>query len=88
MVPPVNYEQDPYAEYEQHGAVNQDDCRRMEERFQREGRRVRLVNAVPNPFNGGGGVLGWLCLFDGEDAHPEATPFEDDRFPKSESDFP
>lgn len=90
LAPPVDYSQqsDPFAGYETHGAVNPQACRRMAERFLREGRRVRLIRIAPNPFNKGGGVLRYICIFDGEDASPTATPFEDNRFPKDDSAFP
>ena len=90
MAPPVNYSQseEDYSSYEQHGAVSPDDCLKMLKRFQLEGRSVRFVKAVKNPYNKGGGVLEYMCLFDGDDAGPEATPFEDDRLPQSEYVYP
>lgn len=89
QVPPVNFssQYDPSV-YEIHGAVTADDCYRMLERFLNEGRRVHLVAVERNQANLGGGVLEWMCVFDGEDADPVATPFQDDRFPASEYDYP
>ncbi len=69
-----------YNDYEQHGAVNSNDCYQMELRFKKEGRKVTLVKVVPNPLNKGGGVLNYLCLFDGEDAEKETSVFEDYRY--------
>ena len=54
----------------------------------KEGRRVNLIAVERNQANQGGGVLEWMCVFDGEDADPAATPFEDDRFPANEYDYP
>lgn len=98
MVPPVSsdilnmsqepLDEDDVSQYEVHGAVNPQDCKRMLQRFLNEGRRVRLRRIAPNPFNRGGGVLRFACIFDGEDASPEATPFEDSRFPQDDSAFP
>ena len=76
------------SQYEIHGAVNAEDCYRMLERFQQEGRRVWLKAVERNQANQGGGVLEWMCVFDGEDAGPTATPFEDNRFPSGEYDYP
>lgn len=89
MAPPVlqSNQYDP-SEYEIHGAVTAGDCYIMLARFLREGRKVRLVAVERNQANQGGGVLEWMCVFDGEDADPAATPFEDDRFPPNEYDYP
>lgn len=93
FAPPVNMAQEPETPeeetaYETHGAVTAADCQRMLRRFQQEGRRVRLVKVRKNPYNRGGGVLEYICYFDGEDANPESTPFEDTRFPRDDSAFP
>ena len=93
LFPPINMAQEPQEpdelqEYEVHGAVNPEACKRMYQRFLNEGRKVRLARIAPNPFNKSGGVLRFICMFDGEDADPEATPFEDTRFPKDDSAFP
>ncbi|MEM9485012.1 MAG: hypothetical protein AAGA83_15140 [Cyanobacteria bacterium P01_F01_bin.116] len=74
--------------YEIHGATNAKACQNILRRFLREGRRVRLVKVRRNPFNKGGGVLEVICYFDGEDANPEATPFEDKRFPQDDTAYP
>lgn len=89
LAPPVNYAQDYDPErYEIHGAVTAADCKRMEARFKREGRRVRLIHAQPNPSNLKGGVLKYRCIFDGPDAEPVQPVFEDTRFPQSEYTYP
>ena len=69
-----------YSEYEKHGASHPDDCDRMALRFQKEGRRVRFIRAVKNYNNKGGGLLEYICLFDGEDADNETSVFEDRRY--------
>lgn len=58
----------PSGQYEQHGAVKKSDCYEKERRFQAQGRRVKLVKIVPNDLNKGGGVLQFICLFEGADA--------------------
>lgn len=89
MAPPVllSSQYEP-SQYEIHGAVTANDCYKMLERFLKEGRRVNLIAVERNQANQGGGVLEWMCVFDGEDADPAATPFQDDRFPDSEYDHP
>ena len=59
-----------------HGATTQDGCRKMAERFKREGRRVTLTKTYrsKNP----GAVLVWTCVFEGEDA--EFGHFDEKRF--------
>lgn len=83
MAPPPA--EDPYAGYETHGVVSPEYCYQMAQRFKQEGRGVRLVQVVKNPYNQGGGLLEWMCVFDGD---PEATPFEDDRFPPDNYTYP
>jgi|SRR5579885_1391286 len=56
-----------YTKREQHGAVKRSDCQRIAARFKRAGRRVRLVDVQPNHL-GSGGVLEYICIFEGEDA--------------------
>ena len=74
-------ESDIYSEqYEKHGAADASDCYQMEQRFKSEGRKIRLVKVVRNYLNSGGGVLEFLCLFDGEDAEVESSAFEDYRY--------
>ena len=89
LAPPVmlSSQHDP-SQYEIHGAVTAADCYQMLQRFHQEGRRVWLKAVERNPANQGGGVLEWMCVFDGEDASPTATPFEDNRFPSGEYDYP
>lgn len=82
MAPPPA--EDPYANYETHGVVSPENCQKMARRFKQEGRGVRLIKVVRNPYNQGG-VLKWMCVFDGD---PEATPFEDDRFPQDNYTYP
>jgi len=53
-----------------HGAVEPSNCRKMEERFKREGRRVRLTGIKPNPYGSGGFSLRFVCIFEGPDATP------------------
>jgi hypothetical protein len=84
MVPPVMTSEseqpgEPIA-YEQHGATSVSQCQKMAERFKREGRNVRLVKAVPNTLNKGGGDLRYICLFDGPDKVTEGNVFEDYRY--------
>jgi hypothetical protein len=67
-------------EYERHGATSAAACYTMAERFKNEGRKVKLVQIVKNSYNKGGGVLEWLCLFDGEDKNVEGNVFEDNRY--------
>lgn len=81
-------EEEDNSRYEVHGATNAKACQDILKRFLRDGRRVRLVKVRRNPFNKGGGVLEVICYFDGEDADPQATPFEDTRFPKDDTAFP
>jgi hypothetical protein len=84
MVPPVmTSESEQPGEvivYEQHGATSISQCQKMAERFKQEGRNVRLVKAVPNTFNRGGGELRYICLFDGPDKVTEGNVFEDHRY--------
>ncbi|NER80907.1 MAG: hypothetical protein F6K42_15325, partial [Leptolyngbya sp. SIO1D8] len=80
--------EDPEANYETHGVVSAKDCQNLLRRFLQEGRKVRLVKVTKNPYNQGGGVLEHVCYFEGEDANPEATPFEDNRLPKDDAAFP
>jgi hypothetical protein len=81
MVPPIYLSEDiPSGKYEQHGAVSANDCARMEKRFQKEGRKVKLAKVIKNHLNGGGGVLVVLCLFEGEDANIETDVFQDYRY--------
>ncbi|MBD2261088.1 hypothetical protein [Pseudanabaena sp. FACHB-2040] len=89
LAPPVllSSQYDP-SQYEIHGAVIADGCYSMLERFRREGRRVHLVAVERNGASTGGHVLEWMCVFAGEDADPAATPFQDDRFPANEYDYP
>jgi len=54
---------------EQHGAASEGSCYKMAQRFQRAGRRVKLVRTERNNL-GVGGVLTWKCIFEGEDAQP------------------
>ena len=83
ILPAIFTAQEPTTEqpYEQHGVADPNDCTDMEKRFQQEGRKVNLVDVVKNGFNRGGGILEFLCLFDGEDAEPENnSAFEDYRY--------
>ena len=59
-----------------HGATTEAGCRKMAERFKREGRRVTLTKTYrsKNP----GAVLVWTCVFEGEDA--EFGHFDEKRF--------
>ena len=59
-----------------HGATTQDGCRKMAERFKREGRRVRLTKMYR--ANNPGAVLVWTCVFEGEDA--EFGHYDEKRF--------
>lgn len=59
---------------ELHGAVNESDCYKMEQKFQRQGRRIRLVETKRS--NNPGAVLRWMCVFQGEDAQ---TGYYDER---------
>ena len=61
---------------ETHGAVSQQTCYEMEAKFQRDGRRIRLVDTrrSTNP----GAVLRWICIFEGEDA--DQGYFEEKRY--------
>lgn len=89
VVPPVVISEPEQPEeekivYEQHGATNISQCQQMAQRFKREGRNVRLVKAVPNIFNKGGGTLRYICLFDGPDKVTEGNVFEDHRYNSSD----
>lgn len=54
---------------EQHGAVKRNNCTDMARRFKAEGRDVKL-KAIERNNLGTGGVLKWICVFDGPDAEP------------------
>lgn len=70
----------PVYKVEQHGAVDINGCYSMADRFKKEGRKVTLKEIMKNPFNEGGGVLEFLCIFEGEDAESGASEFEDYRY--------
>ncbi|MGB3787809.1 MAG: hypothetical protein WA949_07350 [Phormidesmis sp.] len=83
IAPPIyrsDAEEESLKNYEQHGAVDQNACYAMAERFKREGRKVTLERVIKNHLNKGGGYLEFLCLFVGEDAETEPTVFEDYRY--------
>lgn len=61
---------------ETHGVVNQQNCYDMEARFQRQGRRVRLVETRRSANSGA--ILRWICIFEGEDA--DQGYFEEKRY--------
>jgi hypothetical protein len=53
---------------EVHGAVSRADCYEMERKFRRQGRRLKLVDVQKNKYNLKGGVLRYLCIFEGDEA--------------------
>lgn len=81
IAPPVYLSEfDSSKKQEQHGSVNADGCYQMEARFKKEGRKVKLVQVTSNPLNQGGGVLEFMCVFQGEDAVTDGSTFEDYRY--------
>lgn len=79
MAPPIS----PIQQYnepgqiEVHGAVKSTDCYEMEKRFKAQGRNIRLAKIKRNDI-GTGGVLQWMCIFEGDDA--QTGWFEDRRY--------
>ncbi len=53
---------------ETHGVTKSSACKEMEQKFQRQGRRVRLVDVRRSTNRGA--VLRYICVFEGEDATP------------------
>lgn len=68
----------PADRFELHGAASFPDCKRMAQRFKDEGRKVRLIRALPLD---GDGPLKYMCIFDGEDV--DNGVFEDNRYNSS-----
>lgn len=68
---------------ETHGAVNASDCDVMASNFKKEGRNVKLVERKKNDL-GTGGVLNWICIFEGADA--AVGHFTPQQQPKGESE--
>lgn len=77
MAPPISAIQqyNEPGQIEVHGAVRASDCKDMERRFKQQGRRVTLTKVQRNNI-GTGGVLQWMCVFEGPDAQ---TGWFDDR---------
>ena len=73
---PIQASPSPSPIQETHGAVSQQTCYEMEANFQRQGRRVTLVDTrrSTNP----GAILRWICVFEGEDA--DQGYFEEKRY--------
>jgi hypothetical protein len=70
---------------EWHGAVSQKDCDRVEKALKDKGLDVDLVDieATGNP------QMPWACIFDGQDADPDAARFPDERSEnRDESEYP
>ena len=61
---------------ETHGAVSQQTCYEMEAKFQRDGRRIRLMDTRRSTSPGA--ILRWICVFEGEDA--DQGYFEEKRY--------
>ncbi|PZV09158.1 MAG: hypothetical protein DCF22_18930 [Leptolyngbya sp.] len=59
-----------------HGATTRENCRKMEQTFKRQGRKVQLVDMrrSTNP----GAALEWVCVFQGTDA--QAGWFDERRY--------
>lgn len=53
-----------------HFVVNRSNCRQMAKRFREDGRNVKLVDTLRNPYGSGGFQLRFVCVFEGSDAQP------------------
>ena len=73
---PIQASPSPSSVQETHGVVSRKTCYEMEENFQQQGRRIRLVR-VDRSISPGA-VLQYICIFEGEDA--DQGYFEEKRY--------
>jgi hypothetical protein len=70
---------------EWHAAVSRKDCDRIEQALKDKGLDIYLADRQPT----GDPKLPWACIFEGKDADPNASRFQDRRYEnRDESQYP